>query len=334
VMTHSGRIIPVSSPTSAIPSGWSSELSIRDMLERWVGTDETLRAALKAHSSSSIRHAEEERTRQEYYRLETRRVEYELLREALRGGIHPSQIPQIFACAERTTLQPQNLSPISPVMRHDERPIYSTSSVPSYNRRDLPQIDTTNLPPQQSSRRGTYLAPSARDKYSGPISAPPASMATTSPPPSIFFRHWAPPVSSRTEDIGLRTPREDISHQHGQQIPSPASTRKSPPNSGSQNNGVSPRRSSNGRSRSELGRHHPYLGGNRTGKPIEREGNGEGKSPIDKETLRKAIYEKFGARRDEEKEKEPSVIAERRKDTSSRGDVMALDQLVEAPSQG
>src|SRR5271169_3102017 len=111
-MTHTtgSRAHSGPSPNSAVtPSYPPTDLSIRDILERWVGTDESLRAALTAHSSSSHRRAEEERTRQEYYRLETRRVEYELLREAFRGGIHPSLIPQLFI---QDRSGPQNLSPV------------------------------------------------------------------------------------------------------------------------------------------------------------------------------------------------------------------------------
>ena len=122
------------------------------------------------------------------------------------------------------------------------------SSLPSYNRPDLPRIDTSNLPPPSSRH---HLVPSQREKYAGPISAPPASMATTSPPPSIFFRHWAPPAPRTAEEIGLRTPREDMEapsqqsryhHHSDHQIPSPPSTRKSPPLQCS--NGISPKRSS------------------------------------------------------------------------------------------
>ena len=126
-MTHTtggGRVQSGPSPNSAVtPSYQTADLSIRDILERWVGTDDTLRAALTAHSSYSHRRAEEERTRQEYYRLETRRVEFELLREAFRGGMHPTLVPQLFA-QERSG--PQNLSPISPILRQDERPLYPT----------------------------------------------------------------------------------------------------------------------------------------------------------------------------------------------------------------
>src|SRR5271170_4967120 len=121
-MTHTGRTQSGVSPHSAVtPSYPPTDLSIRDILERWVGTDETLRAALTAHSSSSNCRAEEERSRQEYYRLETRRVEFELLREAFRGGIHPSLVPQLFT--QDRPGGPQNLSPISPIQRQEERPL-------------------------------------------------------------------------------------------------------------------------------------------------------------------------------------------------------------------
>src|SRR5436190_3402570 len=141
---HSGR-----SPNSAVtPSCPPTDLPIRDILERWVGTDDTLRAALTAHSSFSHRRAEEERTRQEYYRLETRRLEFELLREALRSGVHPSLVPQLFNQDRQAS---QNLSPISPILKQEERPIYPTSSLPSYNRRDLPRIDTSGLAPPSNS---------------------------------------------------------------------------------------------------------------------------------------------------------------------------------------
>jgi len=353
-MTHTGRVAGLHSPGSAAPPSYSpTELSIRDILERWVGTDETLRAALNAHSSASNRRAEEERTRQEYYRLETRRVEYDLLREAFRGGIHPSVIPQMFT--QERHGGPQSLSPISPITRHDDRPPYSTSSVPSYNRHDLPRIDTTNLPPPTNR---THLVPSHREKYAGPISAPPASMATTSPPPSIFFRHWAPP-QSRPDEIGLRTPREDGDlhssststryHTHPEhQIPSPSSARKSPPSYTS--NGISPKRSapasgSHGRQRSDAAltgkmhesRHHPYP--NRPlQKKHEQEENGTGlggtKSSLDRETVMRALREKVGPRREEEKDdqerKENEKKEAERKKVETTRDVMALEQLVES----
>lgn len=354
-MTNTGRLQPAHSPNSAAPPSYpAQDLSIRDILERWVGTDETLRAALTAHSSSSARRAEEERTRQEYYRLETRRVEYELLREAFRGGIHPSLIPQLFT---QDRSGPQHLSPVSPIQRQEERPLYPTTSLPSYNRHDLPRIDTSNFPPPGNR---AHLVPH-REKYTGPISAPPASMATTSPPPSIFFRHWAPPHRT-SDEIGLRTPRDDVDqryHHPDQQIPSPSSSRKTPP----LHNGISPKRSTHGsgghgRQRSDAAmsgklhdnRHHPYPSRIQSRKhDDEAPGLGATKSPPDRETVMRALREKVAPRKeDEEFEKRDSEKrefgknesekkeTERKKVDSARGDVMALEQLVEsngAPQQ-
>jgi len=340
-MTHiSGAPHSGASPNLAAmtPTFSPTELSIRDILERWVGTDETLRAALNAHSSLTTRCAEEERTRQEYYRLETRRVEYELLREALRGGVDPSLIPQLFN-HERRVLQ--NLSPMSPVHRPEERPstgVYPTSSLPSYNRPNLPKIETSNFPPPQSSRHTHLIQP--RQKYAGPISAPPASMATTSPPPSIFFRHWAPPRAA--DDQQLRTSREDPeSRYHGSHhdVPSPSSNRKSPQFHDIKRTSQQP----HGRQRSEAmesireSRHHPY-----SSRPLPtsrrnetEEGLGSTKSGLDRETVMRALREKVAPKREEEgtsskseAEKGGKKDGERRKQEQGR-DVMALELLVE-----
>ena len=363
-MTHtSGRSHSGPSPNSAVtPSYPPSDLSIRDILERWVGTDDSLRAALNAHSSFSNRRAEEERTRQEYYRLETRRVEFEFLREAFRGGIHPTLVPQLFF--QERQGGPQNLSPVSPILRQDERPLYPTSSLPSYNRPDLPRIDTSNLPPPSSRH---HLIPSHREKYAGPISAPPASMATTSPPPSIFFRHWAPPVSRTAEEVGLRTPREEHEiasqrYHHPSEIPSPSATRKSPP---LHVNGISPKRSaqssslSHGRQRSEAilttklheSRHHPYssssrpLPQNKKYDTEEPSGLGATKSNLDREAVMRALREKVAPKKDDENKEESEKSreektreaekkeVERRKVEQTR-DVMGVEQLVESNGAG
>jgi hypothetical protein len=365
-MTHtSGRNHSGPSPNSAVtPSYPPTDISIREILEKWVGTDDTLRAALNAHSSFSNRRAEEERTRQEHYRLEARRVEFELLREAFRGGIHPTLIPQLFGQERQGGTQ--HLSPISPILRQEERPPYPTSSLPSYNRHDLPRIDTSNLPPPSNRH---YLVPSQREKYAGPISAPPASMATTSPPPSIFFRHWAPPAPRTAEEMGLRTPREEKEipsqryHHHSDlQIPSPSSMRKSPPVVA---NGISPKRSaqsssaSHGRQRSEApfanklheSRHHPYSSSIRPlqhGKKYDAEessGLGATRSNLDRETVMRALREKVAPKKDDENKEESEKPheektresekkdVERRKVEQTR-DVMGVEQLVESNCAG
>jgi hypothetical protein len=358
-MTYASSARPYSgtSPNSAItPSFSPSDLSIRDILERWVGTDETLRAALVAHSSISHRRAEEERSRQEYYRLEARRVQYELLRESLRGGIHPSLIPQLFTQEKGTG--PQNLSPISPNPRGEEgRPVYPTSSLPGgYNRPNLPRIDTSNLPLPPHANRVAHFIPSQRQKFAGPISAPPASMATTSPPPSIFFRHWAPPAS-RPSDERMQRPEDDPEgprYHQSDHLSSPNSNRRSPP----MHNGISPRRGSqsqsstvHGRQRLEAplttkmheSRHHPYAPArslpNRRHES-EEGGLGATKSGLDRETVMRALREKVGPRSDDatistskEEDKAEKKEAERRKVEQARA-VMALEQLVEPNGTG
>jgi hypothetical protein len=172
-------------------------------------------------------------------------------------------------------------------------------------------------------------------------------MATTSPPPSLFFRHWAPPQHRTQEEIGLRTPREDIDilpssssshryHPHETQIPSPSSARKSPP----LHNGISPKRANQStRARSDAAklhesRHHPYS--SRPKKHDEEQsGLGATKPNLDRETVMKALREKVAPRKEDDKEHSPSKETtttkevEREKKTETR-DVMALEQLVES----
>ncbi|QUC23962.1 uncharacterized protein UV8b_08203 [Ustilaginoidea virens] len=58
--------------------------------QQWHGSEEAMRNWLQAK-------AEEEKTRQEGLRLEQRRVEMDMLRDSLRGGIPPPMIPLVFA---------------------------------------------------------------------------------------------------------------------------------------------------------------------------------------------------------------------------------------------
>ncbi|KAK6346976.1 hypothetical protein TWF696_007071 [Orbilia brochopaga] len=82
-----GMPLPVHSPTSnqsQIPDRWQH------------GSEETQRTFLQAKSDEERRRQEEERTKQESFRLEIRRTELEMLREAFRGGIPPHLVPIIF----------------------------------------------------------------------------------------------------------------------------------------------------------------------------------------------------------------------------------------------
>ena len=64
---------------------------------QWQGADESMRNWLLAKSEEDRRKQEEERSRQEGYRLETRKIEQQMLHDALQGGIPPYLVPIMFA---------------------------------------------------------------------------------------------------------------------------------------------------------------------------------------------------------------------------------------------
>ncbi|KAH0839131.1 hypothetical protein AYO21_04724 [Fonsecaea monophora] len=64
---------------------------------QWAGQDESMRSWLHAKAEEDRRKQEEERTRQEGLRLDQRRIEQDMLRESLQGGIPPPMVPLIFA---------------------------------------------------------------------------------------------------------------------------------------------------------------------------------------------------------------------------------------------
>lgn len=59
--------------------------------------EESMRTWLVARTEEEKRKQEEERTRQESYRLEQRRMEHDILRASLAGGIPPPMVPIVFA---------------------------------------------------------------------------------------------------------------------------------------------------------------------------------------------------------------------------------------------
>ncbi|EPS43454.1 hypothetical protein H072_2555 [Dactylellina haptotyla CBS 200.50] len=71
--------------------------NLNPLPDRWQpGTEETQRSFLQAKSDEEKRRQEEERTKQEGFRLEIRKTELEILREAFRGGVPPHLVPVIF----------------------------------------------------------------------------------------------------------------------------------------------------------------------------------------------------------------------------------------------
>ncbi|TWU78798.1 hypothetical protein ED733_007148 [Metarhizium rileyi] len=65
--------------------------------QQWHGSEDIMRTWLQAKTEEEKTRQEEEKTRQETLRLEQRRVEMDMLRDSLRGGIPPPMIPLVFA---------------------------------------------------------------------------------------------------------------------------------------------------------------------------------------------------------------------------------------------
>lgn len=64
---------------------------------QWPGAEESMRNWLAAKAEEDKRKQEEEKTRQESLRLEQRKIESNMLRDSMAGGIPPHMVPIIFA---------------------------------------------------------------------------------------------------------------------------------------------------------------------------------------------------------------------------------------------
>ncbi|CAL8581680.1 hypothetical protein XPA_007366 [Xanthoria parietina] len=64
---------------------------------QWHGAEESMRNWLQAKSEEERRKQEEQKTQQESFKLEQRKVEQNILRESLQGGIPPYMVPMVFA---------------------------------------------------------------------------------------------------------------------------------------------------------------------------------------------------------------------------------------------
>ncbi|PSS25328.1 hypothetical protein M430DRAFT_200848 [Amorphotheca resinae ATCC 22711] len=78
---------PLSQPLGQLPAP----------LQQWQGGEESMRNWLLAKAEEDKRKQEEEKTRQESLRLEQRKIEQDMLRTSLNGGIPPYMIPMVFA---------------------------------------------------------------------------------------------------------------------------------------------------------------------------------------------------------------------------------------------
>lgn len=125
------------------------------------------------------RYREEERTRQQQLKLEQRKIEHDMLRECLAGGVPPHLIPALFA-----SLDGARMSGSSPVAQyHATQPEYPPVGHPSRGSPPELRRETRAIPQQQP----VYYAPP------GSAIPHPATLAQQ-PPPPVY--HPGPVVQS------------------------------------------------------------------------------------------------------------------------------------------
>ncbi|CCG84801.1 protein of unknown function [Taphrina deformans PYCC 5710] len=232
----------------------SSDFALRDILERWAGSDDTLKVVMMAK-------AEEDRLKQEVMRLEIRRAEMEMLREAVRAGIQPHLIPQIFSSGGNAT-QPI-YTPISPTQTQPgpsttRIPFPPPQQIPAYGKpsqpspRYLPKLETNNIAsglgqPQTAPPNPTTISDQRQNNAANSGEPLPRNTGAGGQDPessSLFFHHWQPPQSSQgglmnpaepqsrvsAETPGSPTPRKKKLQQYHilNAAPSPTPSRKSP----------------------------------------------------------------------------------------------------------
>lgn len=139
-----------------------------------------------ARAEEHKRYQEEEKTRQQQLRLEQRKVEHDMLREALRGGVPPHIVPSIFVSigGGGSIINPAQPFPTAMQPAQHE---YVTSAHPA--RPSPPELrrETRPIPQQQPA---VY--------YPAPGSAIPPSAAAHQPPPPLFNPPTAYPAPVRS----------------------------------------------------------------------------------------------------------------------------------------
>lgn len=203
-MTTPHRALPPPA-AMALSSPPGSNPSLGQLPQPWPGSDESLKTWLQAKTEEEKRRAEEERTRQEQLRGDTRRVELEMLKELLKYGVPPALIPLMFMGPGFKTsggewVQDYVAHQMSAMQQHQQQqqpqqrghpagqhpmqhaPVPSSPPGPSLRReiRSIHQIhqQATGMNPTTSSPAPPSLQPSPSHHHQSQSQAPP-------PPPSV-----------------------------------------------------------------------------------------------------------------------------------------------------
>ncbi|KAH8810583.1 hypothetical protein F5884DRAFT_636855, partial [Xylogone sp. PMI_703] len=113
------QIPPLSPPPLAQPAPLSQSLGqLPAPPQQWQGAEESMANWLLAKAEEDRRRQEEEKTRQQVLRLEQRKIEQDMLRTSLNGGIPPNMLPMVFAIMRGGSLPHASLEWVQHRMDH------------------------------------------------------------------------------------------------------------------------------------------------------------------------------------------------------------------------
>ena len=208
---------------------------------QWTGQDESMRNWLQAKAEEDRRKAEEEKTRQEGLRLDQRKIEQNILRESLSGGIPPVMVPLIFAGMGGGALSTQTLEWAQHYMAQLSLQSQQQQQVqpPSQQQLHQPQIQQQQQPMSPDIRRDTRMIPpnpyGSQQQQLQPAlgtAAPQSSQYSNQPPPpSNTARQPMPPIAAprTSSSLGLSrlntgelqmhaAPSQPTAHSGGQSL--------------------------------------------------------------------------------------------------------------------
>ncbi|KAJ0359842.1 hypothetical protein COL26b_014255 [Colletotrichum chrysophilum] len=192
---------PAPQPISQPPSTHSHAMGqLPGPPPQWQGAEDSMRSWLAAKTEEERRRQEEEKTRQESLRLEQRRIEADMLRTSLSGGIPPPIVPLVFAGMGGGVLPPaamewaqQFLNPHVPWCSLDSKlgPRAAwVHGIPRLSGNERQGYDAVLYWLDFSTSRIIELA-----KPEHKCAASAAAQQEAQPSPSIYFHHWHPPTS-------------------------------------------------------------------------------------------------------------------------------------------
>lgn len=220
-------------PLPAAPP-WHEETAKTWLLAK-VEEDKRRQEEEKTRQEEEKTRQEEEKTRQESYRLEQRKIEHEILKTSLQGGIPPPLVPVVFAGMGGGTLSPALLEWAQHLIMsqapHQQAPALMPPGTASsdHQRRDsqlygqypssggLPGTPSSvqgpsvayfgshpmsprprghSIPGPMPGRAGGSHIPSLHTSVSGGQGNPMhQQQQEAQPSPSIYFHHWQPPTT-------------------------------------------------------------------------------------------------------------------------------------------